>query len=175
VLLPQGTIYLRIGSHSRVAKVLFLSALSIRGNRKGDEHHGITCFCIPLKPGKAEELRSWGAEILGPRRSEYHAFRRRLGLTAQRVYLQRTPQADIAIIYVEGDDLQRTFKEVQTSQAPFAAWFRQRASDLLDGLDLTQVSPGSLSRLVNDLPGVEEDEDSYHTSEEMKRRGEISP
>src|SRR5258708_7155549 len=40
VLLPQGTIYLRIGSHSRVAKVLFLSALSIRGNRKGDEHHG---------------------------------------------------------------------------------------------------------------------------------------
>ena len=76
---------------------------------------------------------------------------------------------------MEGDDLQRTFKEVQTSQAPFAAWFRQRASDLLDGLDLTQVSPGSLSRLVNDLPGVEEDEDSYHTSEEMKRRGEISP
>jgi hypothetical protein len=66
-------------------------------------------------------------------------------------------------------------KEVQTSQAPFAAWFRQRASDLLDGLDLTQVSPGSLSRLVYDLPGVEEDEDSYHTLEEMKRRGEISP
>jgi hypothetical protein len=132
-------------------------------------------FAFPLTPGKAEELRSFGAEILGPRRSEYHAFRRRLGLTAQRVYLQRTPQADIAIIYVEGDDLQRTFKEVQTSQAPFAARLRQRASDVLDGLDLTQVSPGSLSRLVYDLPGVEEDEDSYHTLEEMKRRGEISP
>src|SRR5260370_17529629 len=60
VLLPQGTIYLRIGSHSRVAKVLFLSALSIRGNRKGDEHHGITCFCIP--PDAREGA---GIEILG--------------------------------------------------------------------------------------------------------------
>src|SRR5260370_17529628 len=88
-------------------------------------------FAFPLTPGKAQELRSWGAEILGPRRSEYHAFRRRLGYTAQRVYLQRTPQADIAIIYVEGDDLQRTFKEVQTSQSPFPSWFRHRPTHLL--------------------------------------------
>ena len=132
-------------------------------------------FAFRMTPGKADELISWGAEILGPRRSEYHAFRRRLDLTTQRVYLQRTPLADIAIIYVEGDDLERAFKEMQISQAPFAAWFRQRASDLLDGLDLTQVSPGSLSRLVYDLPGVEEDENSYHALEEMQRRGEISP
>ena len=132
-------------------------------------------FAVPLTPGKAEELRSWGVEILGPRRSEYHAFRRRLGLTAQRVYLQQTPQQEIVILYVEWDDLQRASKELQTSQAPFAVWFRQRASDLLDGLALTQVSPGSLSRLVYDLPGVEEDEESYHTSEVMQRLGEISP
>jgi len=132
-------------------------------------------FAFPLTPGKAEELRSWGAEILGPRLSEYLAFRRRLGITAERVYLQRTPQEDIAIIYVEGDDLQRTSKELQTSQAPFAAWFRQRAGDLLDGLDLTQVTGIALSRLVFALPGVEEVEDSYHTSEVMERGGEISP
>lgn len=131
-------------------------------------------FAFPLRPGKAEELRSWGAEILGPRRSEYHAFRR-LVLTAVRVYLQRTPQGDIAIIYVEGDDLQRAFEELQTSQAPFAVWLRQRARDLFDGLDLTQVSLGSLSRLVFALPSVEEDKESYHTSEVLKRGGEISP
>lgn len=131
-------------------------------------------FAFPLTPGKAEELRSWGAEILGPRRSEYHAFRR-LVLTRERVYLQRTAQKEIAIIYVEGEDLQRAFEELQTSQAPFATWLRQRASDLLDGLDLTQVSLGSLSRLVFALPSVEEDEESYRTSEMLKRGGEISP
>ncbi len=131
-------------------------------------------LAFPLTPGKAEELRSCGAEILGPRRSEYHEFRRLLR-TTERVYLQRTPQEDIAIIYMEGDDLQRAFKELQTSQAPFAAWLRQQARDLLDGLDLTQVTLESLSRLVFALPSVEEDEDSHHISEVLKRRGEISP
>jgi hypothetical protein len=114
-------------------------------------------------------------EILGPRRSEYHTFRRRLGLTAQRMYLQQTPQGNTAIIYLEGDDLQRTFQELRTAQDPFAVWFRQQAKEFLDGLDLTQTSPGSLSELVFDGPGVEEDERSYHTREVMERLGMISP
>jgi len=132
-------------------------------------------FVFPLTPGKTEEWRYWGEEILGPRRSEYQAFRRRLGLTVQRMYLQHTPQGDRAIIYLEGEDLQRTFQELRTSQDSFAVWFRQRAGDLLDGLDLTQTSPGSLSQLVFDGPGVEEDERSYHAWEVMERLGMISP
>lgn len=132
-------------------------------------------FVFPLTPGKTEEWRYWGEEILGSRRREYQAFRRRLGLTAQRMYLQQTPQGDTAIIYLEGDDLQRTFQELRTSQDPFDAWFRQRAKDILDSLDLTQTSPGSLSKLVFDGPGVEEDEGNYHAREVMERLGMISP
>jgi len=67
-------------------------------------------FVFPLTPGKTEEWRYWGEEILGPHRSEYQAFRRRLGLTTQRMYLQQTPQGDRAIMYLEGDDLQRAFQ-----------------------------------------------------------------
>ena len=48
-------------------------------------------FVFPLTPGKTEEWRSWRQEILGPRRSEYQAFRRHLGLTVDRMYLQHTP------------------------------------------------------------------------------------
>lgn len=91
------------------------------------------------------------------------------------MYHQRTPQGDIAIIYLEGDDLQLTFQELRTSQDPFAVWFRQRAKDLLNGLDLTQTSPGSLSELVFNGPGVEEDEGSYHAREVMERLDMISP
>jgi len=132
-------------------------------------------FVFPLTPGKTEDWRYWGEEILGPHRSEYQAFRRRLGLTTQRMYLQQTPQGDRAIMYLEGDDLQRAFQELQTSQDSFAVWFRQRAKDLLDGLDLTQTSPGSLSQLVFDGPSVEEDGGSYHAREVMERLGMISP
>ncbi len=132
-------------------------------------------FVFPLTPGKTEEWRSWGQEILGPRRSEYQAFRRRLGLTTQRWYLQHTPQGDAAIMYLEGDDLQRTFQELRTSQDPFAVWLRQRAKDLLNGLDLTQTSPESLSQFVFEGPSVEEDEASYPAREAMERLGMISP
>jgi hypothetical protein len=130
---------------------------------------------FPLTPGKAEEWGSWRKEILGTRRSEYEAFRSRLGLTAQRVYLQRMSQGDIVIIYLEGNDLQRTFQELRTSQHPFDVWFRQRAKDLLNGLDLTQTSPGSLSKLVFDGPSFEEDEAHYQAQEVMERLGVISP
>ncbi len=47
--------------------------------------------------------------------------------------------------------------------------------DLLDGLDLTQTSPESLSKLVFDRLSVEEDEARYHTRIEMARLGMINP
>ena len=132
-------------------------------------------FVLPVTPGRAEEWSFWFEEILGPRRSEYHAFRRRLGLGVHRIYLQQTPQGEKAIVYLQGDDLQRAFEELRTSQDPFAVWFRQRAKDLLDGLDLTQISPESLSRLVFDGPSVDEDEAHLQDLEAMERLGMISP
>jgi hypothetical protein len=132
-------------------------------------------FVFPLRAGKTEEWRDWAEEILGPRRSEYEASSRRVGLRTQRWYLQHTPQGDQAIMYLEGDDLQRTFQELRTSQDQFAVWLRQQAKDLLDGSYLTQTEPGSLSKLVFDGSSLEEDEESDYLREEMERFGMISP
>ena len=132
-------------------------------------------FVLPLTPGKTQEWRNLGEEILGPHRSEYETFSHSLGLTKQRWYLQHTPQGDQAIIYREGDDLQGTFQEMQTSQDPFAIWLQQQAKDLFDGFDVTQTSPGSLSRLVFVGPSVEEDEASANARQMMERLGMISP
>jgi hypothetical protein len=114
-------------------------------------------------------------EIVGPRRSEYEAFSRQLGLSAQRAYLQHTPQGDQAIIYLEGEDLQRTFQHLRTAQDPFAVWVRQRTKDLFDGVDLTQTDLGSLSQYVFAGPSAQENEASYHAWEGMERLGLISP
>ncbi len=128
-----------------------------------------------LSAGKTEEWRAWIAESLGPRRSEYEAFSRQLGLRTQRAYLQHTPHADQAIIYLEGDDLQRTFQHLRTAQDQFTVWVRQRTKDLFDGVDLTQIEPGSLSQYVFAGPSAQEDEASYHAWEGMERLGLISP
>ncbi len=45
-------------------------------------------FVFPLRADKTQEWRAWIREILGPRRSEYEAFSRKLGLKTQRAYLQ---------------------------------------------------------------------------------------
>jgi hypothetical protein len=132
-------------------------------------------FAFPLRAGKTQEWRDWIAEILGPRRSEYEAFSRRVGLRTQRAYLQHTPHGDQAIIYLEGEDLQRTFHELRMSQDPFAVLIRQRTKDLFDGVDLTQIDLGSLSQFAFQAPSAQEDEASFHTWEEMERLGMISP
>lgn len=131
-------------------------------------------FALPLKAGKTEEWRAWVGEILGPRRSEYEAFSRRVGLKTQRAYLQRTPHGDQAIIYLEGDDLERTFQHLRTVQDPFAVLLRQRTQDLF-GVDLTQTELGALSQFVFAGPSAQEDEASYQALEGMERLGVVSP
>jgi hypothetical protein len=107
-------------------------------------------FALPLTPGKTEEWRQWSAEMLGPRRAEYEASRRRLGITVERAYLQRTPQGDWNIVYLEGPDIAKAFAGLAASQNPFDVWFRERAKDLFSGLDLSQPLPGPLAELVHD-------------------------
>ncbi len=131
-------------------------------------------FAFPLRAGKTEEWRAWVREIVGPRRREYEAFSRKLGLKTQRAYLQHTPQGDQAINYMEGNDLRRTFHELQMSQDPFAVRLRQRTQDLF-GVDLTQTEPGALSQFVFAGPSAQEDEASYQALEGMERLGMISP
>ena len=132
-------------------------------------------FVFPLRAGKTGNWRDWGMEIRGPRRSEYEAFSRQLGLSVQRAYLQHTPLGDQAVIYLEGNDLQRAFQHLRTAQDPFAVWVRQQVKDLFDGVDLTQTELGSLSQLVFVGPSVEEDEANYDARKVMERLGMSSP
>lgn len=107
-------------------------------------------FALPVTAGKTEEWRRWSEELRGPRRNEYQASRHNLGITTERAYLQHTPQGDMVVVYLEGDDLQQSFQGLGTSQDPFDIWFRQRAKDLFSGLDLSQPPPGPISELVFD-------------------------
>src|SRR5688572_7990750 len=66
-------------------------------------------FVISILPGKEAENRAFAAELLGPRRAEYEASRRRLGLRAERVWEQATPAGPVSVDYLEADDLAAAF------------------------------------------------------------------
>ena len=62
---------------------------------------------FPILPGKTEQWKRFCQEMVGPRRSEYEAANKRLGITRVVTSLQQTLQGDMAIVYLEAQDIPR--------------------------------------------------------------------
>jgi hypothetical protein len=96
-----------------------------------------TAFAIPLLPGKTDTDRSAMRSCWqGERRTPYESSRKRLGITREAVWIQNTPDGDVAVVHLEADDLQRAFTGMGASDDPFDRWFREHCLDV-HGLDLT--------------------------------------
>lgn len=98
-------------------------------------------FATPILPGKLETWRRFNQESLGARLAAHEASRRRLSITRELAWLQQTPEGEIAIVYLEVEDLERAFQGLGASADPYDVWFRQQVLDI-HGLDLTQPPEG---------------------------------
>jgi hypothetical protein len=76
-------------------------------------------FCVPIIPGKGETDRKGFEEAAEPRRDEYHASRRRAGITCEMVWHQATPNGTVAVVYLEADDIPAAMQAMATSDDPF--------------------------------------------------------
>jgi hypothetical protein len=101
----------------------------------------------PILPGKAEAWRRFMQEMLGSRRQEYEASRRRLGIQTERAWISETRQETIGIIIIETDHLEQALIALATSNHPFDCWFREQLL-ALQGLDLTRPDPVLLPNLA---------------------------
>ncbi len=104
---------------------------------------------FPILPGKTEQWKHFCQEMAGPRRSEYEASRKRLGMTREVAYLQQIPQGDLAVVYIEAQDIQRVFQGFATSKDPFDVWFVQQVKEI-HGVDFTQPPAGPLPEAIVD-------------------------
>ena len=88
-------------------------------------------FIAPLLPGKTETDRAAMISCWrGERRQDYEASRRRLGITREAVFIQPTPNGDVAVVYWEADDIETALTGLATSDDPFDAWFRDHVRDV---------------------------------------------
>ena len=106
-------------------------------------------FVVPILPGQEEADRRFFAELQGARRAEYEAAWRRLGVRAERVWHQQTPQGTVAVVYLEADDPGRMFEGLATSDDPFVAWWRAQIL-AIHGLDLSHPLPGPPNEQIHD-------------------------
>jgi hypothetical protein len=82
-------------------------------------------FAFPLLPGQTEADRTAMASCrTGVRKEAYEDARRRAGIIRESVWIQRTAGGDVAVVYLEADDLAAAFTVLGTSAEPFDRWFR---------------------------------------------------
>jgi hypothetical protein len=109
----------------------------------------VYAFSLPIVPGQEEADRRFFAELQGPRKQEYETTWRHLGVRAERIWHQVTPDGTTAVVYHEADDMERFFTGVATGTDPFLLWFRSQIQ-AVHGVDLTQPLPGPPNVLMHD-------------------------
>jgi hypothetical protein len=99
-------------------------------------------MAIAILENKVEAWKSWVAECLGPRRTEFDDFNERMGLTLHRAWLMQSRQGPLAIVLVDGSRVEDFLPRLATSAEPFDRWFREHISEF-HGIDFSQ--PGVLA------------------------------
>ena len=97
-------------------------------------------FVVPVLPGKEQTDLDWMEEMTGPRREEYEATWKKLGVTRHAVWHQETADGTVAVVYMEADDIASAMGGIASSDEPFAEWFRGRVQDV-HGIDLSSDTP----------------------------------
>ena len=88
-------------------------------------------FAVPLLPGQAEAVRVALASCqAGARKEAYQDARRRAGIIREAVWIQPAPGGDVAVVYLEADDLAAAFTILRASAEPFDRWFRGHAGQV---------------------------------------------
>ena len=104
-------------------------------------------FSLPITDGKAAAFRAAHRRFAVERRSEFEASRRRLGVTAERGYLQHTPAGDVAVVVFEVADPVRLFTGTAHSGWPIDVDFRAYLLEVF-GLDAASAPPALPSEQV---------------------------
>jgi hypothetical protein len=118
------------------------AATPLRNRRPKEINMPSVAFAAPLLPGKTEQDRN-DMQSCGPggeRHAAYQASRVRNGITRECVWTQPTPGGDVAVVYIEADDLQAAFTGLGSSQDPFDVWFRDHVRDV-HGMNLEDGFP----------------------------------
>ncbi len=105
-------------------------------------------FALPVRPGKSADARAFLSALDGPRKGQYAASERKIGITKELWFFQQTPQGDLIVAYMESADFGKALGMFSQSKEEFDVWFKERLADAT-GVDLNSPPPGPLSELLS--------------------------
>lgn len=113
-----------------------------------------------VPPDQEEPWRRFLQEFSSSRYEEYARSRRRLGVTAESVWLAPKPSGGgVAIVYLQAETPEWALRELAASDTPFDWWYGKEVRKLfsLDLAPLSRVAPGELLLAWrDDVPGEHE-------------------
>jgi len=99
-------------------------------------------FCAPFAPGKTEQARAFAKEAYVTRRAEFQESRRAVGVSQEIIFLNRTPNGDIACVYIEGDDPQAGNRKFAESRSAYDVWFKEECKKVfIPEIDFNEPLP----------------------------------
>ena len=99
------------------------------------QSHGQYAFIMPVLPGKETDLRKWNEVELHT--AAHDRLYLEAGVDREQVWLQHSPQGDIAIILLNTDSAARAFNFLATSSDPWSIKFRAFLLDVY-GVDFSK-------------------------------------
>ena len=111
--------------------------------------YGFLRFTLPILPGKTATARSFLQELEGPRKQDLAACGQSVGIAKEVWAIQQTPQGDMFVAYMVGDDIAESFRQVAASQTEFDRWFKRQLQETT-GADLNTPPPGPISEILVD-------------------------
>jgi hypothetical protein len=122
-------------------------------------------FAWQVTADEEEPWRRFLQELSGPRLGEYAESRRRLGISAEAVWLAPKPSGGgVAIVYLEADNpewaMRELLAELETPETPFDSWLMKEMHDLFgcDFRRLPRVVDGELLFTWQEASGEGEQE-----------------
>ena len=86
----------------------------------------VFCAAFPVLAGKVNAARQLAAECAGPRREDFAASQKRLGVTREQWFLQHEPDGQRLLVWFEADDLEHVFSSFATSTDSGDVWFKDQ-------------------------------------------------
>jgi len=105
-------------------------------------------MAVPILPNKTELWKKFTGELNSSRLDDFKQSRKNLGIR-ERTFLQQTPQGDMVIVTLEGEDPASAFAKFAANNDEFSTWFAAQVKEI-HGLDLRQPPPGPMPELVID-------------------------
>lgn len=108
----------------------------------------LLAIAFPMLPDRMDQFQHFVRDLAGPKKAEFAAARLKLGVR-ERSFHQQTPQGDMVVVTLEGDDPAGALAKFGQGTDPFSTWFRERVMEI-HGVDLSAPPPSPLPELVAD-------------------------